>query len=88
MPLALYPYDIAGYSELVSDHGKACLAGNSRSIVKRRNADHGRWQAHPQGATVVLCNCVTVLEREQPFPACCALLHNTTVALYPAISYG
>ncbi|WP_256207552.1 hypothetical protein [Nitrosomonas marina] len=40
--LVLYQYGIAGFSELVSVHGKACLAGNSRSITKRHNAAHGR----------------------------------------------
>ncbi|WP_256250636.1 hypothetical protein [Nitrosomonas sp. Nm51] len=40
--LVLYPYDITGFSALVSVHGKAYLAGNGHSIVKRRNADHGR----------------------------------------------
>ncbi|MCB1984122.1 MAG: hypothetical protein H6936_08075 [Burkholderiales bacterium] len=32
--LARYQFDIAGFSELVSVHGKACLAGNSVLLPK------------------------------------------------------
>ncbi len=44
-------------------HGKACLAGNGRTLVKRHNAVRGPRQANPQGAPVVSRNRVAVLDK-------------------------
>ena len=66
--LVLFQFDIAGFSEFVSVYGKARLAGNSCSITQRHNAVHGRWQTHPQGATLAPCNCVAALRKgNNPF---------------------
>ncbi|RDH89297.1 MAG: hypothetical protein DIZ77_16000 [endosymbiont of Seepiophila jonesi] len=63
--------DNCGFSELVCVHGKARLAGNGRSLVKRRNAVHGRRQAHPEGVPVVSRSRVAALGKGIAIP--CAL---------------
>ncbi len=40
--LVVLQHDNDGFSQFVSVHGKARLAGNGRSLAKRRNAVRGR----------------------------------------------
>ena len=56
------------YKEWHIVHGKACLADNGRSLIKRVNAVHGHEQDNPQGVAVASRNRVAVLGKGTPIP--------------------
>jgi len=52
---------------------KARLAGNGRSLAKRRNVADDRFTTRPKGVTQMIQFGVAALEKDSPFPADCAL---------------
>ena len=58
-----FRHDNCEFSWLVYGHGKARLAGNGRSLGKRRNAVRERKQANPKGVPVVSRSRVAALDK-------------------------
>jgi len=65
---------------------KARLADNGLVLGKRCNATDDRFPARPKGANQMSQSCVAALEKDEPFPARCALTWNIWVALNPQLS--
>jgi hypothetical protein len=66
---------------------QARLAGNGRVLAKRRNTADDRFTIRPEGTTRMIQNGVTVLEKDRPFSAHCALSWIIRVVLNPYLSH-
>ncbi|MCB1985364.1 MAG: hypothetical protein KDF49_08035, partial [Nitrosomonas sp.] len=83
-----YPYDIAGFSELVSVLGKTRLDDIVVLLPKNTMQPMGADKLTRRALPWCPATALQGLKREQPFPVYCALLHNITVKPYLTISFG
>lgn len=59
----LFQHNNCEFSSLANGYGKACLAGNGRTLIKRHNAVCWRWQANPKDVPVVSRSRVAALAK-------------------------